>query len=194
MDLLTTIKQRREARTLPVKIKEYLSDIKDYILDIPYTIKCDYRRFTFRVKKLVDFIKLSWNDEDYDSEFMSDLIRYKLDSMVEYFTKHGHAESNDLNAKRMRVASKALKQWHRYDFSEVYDRRHGIVEFEYDFDMDSPYLVKVYKGTSTPLTTNHERIVKEQTRESIKFEKRMKKRYKKIFFKIMYNHYLEFWD
>ena len=192
MGLLAKMIEKRDARPISVKIKEYLEDLILDIKELPYTIKYDIKRFIYRAKKLLDFIKLGWNDEDYDSEFISDLIRYKLDTMSEYFIKSGHVESNEINAKRMRVASKALKQWHRYDFACEYDRRHSIVEFEYD--MDQQYLVKVYKGTKTQLSFNHERIVKEQTREAIKYEKRMKKRYKKIFFKIMYNHYLEFWD
>jgi hypothetical protein len=192
MGLLAKMIEKRDARPISVKINEYLEDLVFDVKELPYTIKYDIKRFIYRAKKLLDFIKLGWNDEDYDSEFISDLIRYKLDTMSEYFIKSGHAKSNERNAKRMRVASKALKQWHRYDFSCEYDRRHSIVEFEYD--MDQQYLVKVYKGTKTPLSPNHERIVKEQTREANKYEKRMKKRYKKIFFKIMYNHYLKFWD
>jgi hypothetical protein len=192
MGLLAEIIAKRKARPLSVKIKEYLTDLIEDVKELPYTIKYDIKRFVYRAKKLLDFIKLGWNDEDYDSEYISNLITYKLETMSEYFIKCGHAESSDINAKRMRVASKALKQWHRYDFACEYDRRHFVVKFEYD--MDQQYLVKVFKGTKTPIGPILELAVKEQTREAIKYEKRMKKRYKKIFFKIMYNHYLEFWD
>lgn len=45
-------------------------------------------RFVYRVKKLRDFIKLGWNDEDFDYVFILYIEKYKLKKLLEEYEKH----------------------------------------------------------------------------------------------------------
>lgn len=198
MNLRETLDEIQDNKSLVAKIKEAYSDIVEYITDIPYDIKVLFQRFMHRTRKLVQFIKLGWNDYDFDHAYLTDLLVYKLNAMSKYHKESGHTEDADKMAKQLRVAAKALRKYTELDHAAVYDRRNpSKVNSEYSWGRTENGLLtlkRVYIGTNTEISENDSKIIQEEMRQSLKYEKRQLKRYKRVFFKIMYDNYLKFWD
>ena len=58
------------------------------VINLSAKIKMRWSLFVHRIKKLRDFIKLGWNDEDFDYAFILYTEKYKLEKLLEEFEKH----------------------------------------------------------------------------------------------------------
>lgn len=198
MNLRNALDDIQASKSVYTKIKEAYSDVVEYITDIPYDIKVLFQRFTHRTRKLVQFIKLGWNDYDFDHAYLTDLLVYKLNAMSKYHKESGYSVDADKMAKQLRVAAKALQKYTELDHAADYDRRNpSKVNSEPSWCRTENGLLtlkRVYTGTNTEISEDDSMIIREERRQSMRYEKRQLKRYKRIFFKIMYDNYLKFWD
>lgn len=198
MNLRKALDDIQARKSTLTKIKEAYSDIVEYITDIPYDIKVLFQRLTHRTRKLIDFIKLGWNDYDFDHAYLTEVLVYKLNAMSKYHKESGHTVDADKMAKQLRVAAKALQKYTVLDHSLDYDRRNpSKVDSEYNWSRTDNGLLslrRVYTGTEVEISEEDAKIIREEMRQSMRYEKRQLKRYKRIFFKIMYDNYLKFWD
>lgn len=198
MNLRKVLDDIQASKSLLTKIKEGYSDIVEYIVDIPYDIGILFQRFNHRTRKLIQFIKLGWNDYDFDHGYLTDLLVYKLNAMSKYHKESGHTEDADKMAKQMRVAAKALQKYTDFNHATDYDRRNpSKINSEHSWNRTESGLLslkRVYTGTNLELSEEDIKIIREECRQSIRYEKRQLKRYKRIFFKLMYDNYLKWWD
>ena len=185
-------------KTLPKLVKSYIEDFLDMLEDLPYDIQFIYTRTIHRTRKLYDFIKLGWEDQDYDYGYLTDILKYKLDKMSLLHKNEGHAADHNIVAKRLRVASKALTLWQKDDYHSKYCDKKECLAYDYiskpSGEKGFSQLIRVYEGTSIELTDYDEAAVRKIYANARKFETHMKKKYKKIFFRIMYKYYESFWD
>lgn len=72
-------------------------------------IKRDLKRFTFRIKRLIDFIKIGYNDYDWGYDYLLDIEKYKLKKMSQYFHKSKIAEGNEERARSIDFALHLLE-------------------------------------------------------------------------------------
>ena len=198
MNLRKALDEIQAQKSISTKIKEAYSDVIEYVTDIPYDIKVLFQRFTHRTRKLIEFIKLGWNDYDFDHAYLTEVLVYKLNAMSKYHKESGHTVDADKMAKQLRVAAKALQKYTVLDHSLDYDRRNpSKVDSEYNWSRTDNGLLslrRVYAGTDVEISEEDAKIIREEMRQSLRYEKRQLKRYKRIFFKIMYDNYLKFWD
>ena len=77
-------------KSVLTKIKEGYGDAVEHVIDIPYDIKVLFERFTHRMRKLIQFIKLGWDDYDWDHGYLTNILVYKLNAMSVYHKTRGH--------------------------------------------------------------------------------------------------------
>ena len=90
--------------------------------------------FVFRVMKLWQFIKLGWNDYDYDFAFLLGLERYKLRRMSEYFKRKPLAEYDWVRARDTGICARLLDIILEVDSSyrlRVGNKIYDLVEIKY---------------------------------------------------------------
>lgn len=185
-------------KSVLTKIKEGYGDAVEHVIDIPYDIKVLFERFTHRMRKLIQFIKLGWDDYDWDHGYLTNILVYKLNAMSVYHKTRGHTVDADKMAKQLRVAAKALQKYTVLDHSLDYDRRHpSKVDSEHSWrNTENGFLTlkRVYTGTNIEISEDDAKIIREEMKQSLRYEKRQLKRYRRIFFKITYDNYLTWWD
>jgi hypothetical protein len=161
-------------------------------------IKIILKRFIYRINKLCDFIKLGWNDYDWDYQFMLDILEYKFKKMENQFKYHGVAEDSNKSEQICRVLHKSLSKYQNDNYINKYKEKY--LPFDVTFKItrnedDSVIkLVTIRSDTLEELTEDETVLYHKVFRRGYKYEKRMKKKYKKIFFKTMYKHLEKLWD
>ena len=76
-----------------------------------HILKKYYNRFTFRVRRLIEWFPIIWNDSDYDFYFLLKAMSFKVSLMREYF-EHTATEYADVNEelKQLKLAEELLKR------------------------------------------------------------------------------------
>lgn len=159
------------------------------------------KRFVNRANKLIDFIKLGWEDNDWDYGYTYKILHYKFKKQAEYFEKSGLVDGSDYMAKVCRVLYKSIERFEEkegFDFFTMYmDKK---LPFKTDFKFvpaehsDYSTMISVYAGTDIPLSTSDMELKSKIVRRAANFEYRMKKKYRKIFYRTMYKNMEKLWD
>jgi hypothetical protein len=159
------------------------------------------RRFVRRTNKLIDFIKLGWEDYDWDYGYTYELLHYKFKKQAEYFEKSGLVEGSDYMAKVCRVLYKSIERFEEkgdFDFFSKYMEKKLPFKTDWKFvPSDRPGFsttIWVYEGTDIPISTADAELKSKMIRRAANFEQRMKKKYRKIFYKTMYKNMEKLWD
>lgn len=90
-----------------------LDDIKDYLMFPVYWCRSGKRR----LKRLIAWFPVIWNDEDWDSAYLYEIMRFKISRIRKEMTKNKRHKSWDRDVKNMIVAEELLK---RAGFSDFY--------------------------------------------------------------------------
>lgn len=157
-------------------------------------------RFANRALKLWDFIKLGWNDNDWDYEYTYELLRYKFKKQEEYFLNSNIAVDNIKSAKIARVLNKSLDRFNgnKFDYYEKYREKHLPFKVDFAFipaeDPNYRTMIWVYEDSKIPLSTSDLELMQSVSNKAAKYERRMVKKYRKIFYRTMYKHMEELWD
>lgn len=193
MDLLTAIEQSRAKKTFKSRVVEFFEDAYSDICNIPDDISHSLFRGKQRILKLVNFIKLGWEDEDWDHGYLTKLLTYKLNAMSNELHVRGHAVDSELRSKQLRVAAKALNLWQSDRFVDIYriDKYETTWKAVGDLTVSSHI---VHADTKIPLTEDELKLRARELKESYKKQNKALRKYKLIFFKIMYRNYSKFWD
>lgn len=155
----------------------------------------------FRITRLIDFIKLGWNDYDWDYGFTYTLLHYKFKKQAEYFAKSGIAQDHKHTAKACRVLYKSLSKFEQYDndyFNKYMEKK---LPFKYDMSFgkvnhstELSSVIWVYEGTNTPLSEADTALKLKIVGRAMRYEQRMIAKYRKIFYKTMDKYMERFWD
>ena len=67
------------------------------------------KRFPCKIKKLWKWIKLLWNDQEWDYAYMLDIEQHKMKNMLDYFTKINSIWTNtDLTKRDLKICIKLI--------------------------------------------------------------------------------------
>ena len=72
-------------------------------------LKIHWDCFKKGIRNLVHYFKVVWQDRDWDWEFMIDLQRKKLESMIEYYSTGDYFEGQSRELRYMRIALHCLE-------------------------------------------------------------------------------------
>lgn len=91
------------------------------------------KHFFYRVKRLLDWLPVIWNDCDFDYAFLLEILQFKLRKMYEWFNSDKpNVESAPVTAKEIK---KVLACLDRY-FNETY-RKVEYAEFDVKHDLSN---------------------------------------------------------
>jgi len=154
--------------------------IFEKIKDLPYnTIQ--------GISNLFLWIRVIWNDRQWDHVFIYEIFRHKLHLTEQYIRKYGHHTNNISDANRIRKCVLLLdrlinEDYHDNVFSSHYEKW-GELEL-------------TDKGISYPNVKTEEDEKKEREERKIKYEKENKLREQDLdmLFSIMRKHIQSWWD
>jgi len=66
------------------------------------------RKFFRGISRLIAYAPTIYNNEDWDPEYMDELLAFKLDRMIKYNTKYNQFEAKDKLLEQMRLAKHYL--------------------------------------------------------------------------------------
>lgn len=174
---------------------QYIEIIKEDIVDFYDNLTGYYRRTKHRLQKLYDFLRLGWNDFDWDHGFLTNILLYKLRKMSEEHEKNGHAENSTEIAKLLRTARLSLYNWQKRDVRDRFIKEYmGLVPVVRMSHISPIYFTYYYPGTDSKLLPEDEKMYSEAISYAHKKERKYRHKYKRKFFKIMYENYERFWD
>jgi hypothetical protein len=67
-----------------------------------------FKRFYTGVKRLIEFTPIIWNSYDWDYTYATNLFRFQLLRMADYFDKHDNLETTRHSAQRIRTVCKLM--------------------------------------------------------------------------------------
>lgn len=157
-----------------------------------------YTRFIHRACKLIDFIKLGWNDYDWDYARVLSLLDYKFRKMEVLFKEHGSAENSLKMAKVCRVLYKSLDKYNDVEYYEKYMNKKAPFRVKWGFIPSDKegynQMIWLKEDTGVRLTEEENEIHSKYVRRAGNFEMRMKKKYKRIFFRTFSKYLEKLWD
>lgn len=164
-------------------------------------IKRKYDRIQHRITKLFQFIKLGWNDNDWDYGYTYDILKYKLECQLDTFNNSPIHMENTFSAKVCRVALKALDKFHydKFEYHSNYAEKNLPFKYKMSF-VPSPdiqgcsRMVWVYEDSEQPLALVDLELKNKVGREAIALEQRMHKKYKDLFYNLLNKHMDTLWD
>lgn len=75
------------------------------------------KHFFYRIKRLLDWIPVIWNDCDFDYAFLLEILQFKLKKMLEWFeSDKPNAESAPVTAREIKAVLAYLDRY----FNETY--------------------------------------------------------------------------
>lgn len=152
-----------------------------------------WNRLTHRIGKLITFIKLGWNDYDWDSQYLFDIMLVKLKQMENHFKLHGVAENHLTTAKQIRVARKCLdyyvnKENTHYEIAQKYHK------INYDFDFSGTSIDRVCGRTNLLLSPRENKLIDKMNRKYEIQENKKRRKAKLRAFRIMFKYERHWWD
>lgn len=160
-------------------------------------------RFTRRTDKLIQFMRLGWNDYDSYYENLLDIMNSKFDSMGLFFSQRAYpCDNSDLAVKVCRVLKKSHSRWLNEDYYDKFMNKKlpfkyiiTLVETGNQFQNQSTYTTEVqYADTQIKLSDSDYKLYTKRSNQSHKFERRMRNKYKRIYFNTLYKHIEKLWD
>ena len=109
------------------------------------------KRFFRKIKRVLEFLPLAWHDEDWDYDFLIELIKFKCEKMRTYF--RGTSILSEANAKEIIIGLNRTL-WH----IDCYRNPEKSYEDEYgEFTLKVGHRTKhLENGLSQMISTNHE--------------------------------------
>lgn len=96
------------------------------------------KHFCRKIQRLFQFIPIIWNSYDWDFIYATDLFKFQLLRMSDYFDKHGHLENSKYNAQRIRLVCRLMDKVYNDEYSsEVFDNlreKYGQDAFRFSFE------------------------------------------------------------
>ena len=91
------------------------------------------KRFLYRLKRLLDWLPVIWNDRDFDYAFLLEIIQYKLRKMQEWFeSDKPNVESAPQTAMEIKEVLVCLDRY----FNETY-RKVEYTEFDIKHNLNN---------------------------------------------------------
>ena len=166
------------------------------------------KAFWERLGRALTFFKLGWNNFDWDSYYLHDLMLFKLKRLQHNFIHHGHHSEDCPNYKpKMKSLALAIKllERHNTDFHEYYDKstdRHdkkwGKLEtWNEPCDIDDDGYVRTYRyhskreNVNTPEEKEQER---QEFLEAMRQDEARKQRDIDLVHKIIAKYHRYWWD
>lgn len=159
-------------RLLSIEIPDFVNTIADYCEDIYYCIKRFYRR----IKNFRRYIPIIWQDEQWDFDYLLELVKWKITFMKEYF-EQGEITTPETYGKMINAINEALEHIEGYrDSWKVYEEKFGKCPIEtekvlvHDEDMSLARFVTISKETGKELTPEEEALYYKHVESIYKFE------------------------
>lgn len=119
-------------------------------------------KFYEKIKKIIAYLPLLWQDEDWDYDFLIKLIQFKLLRMKNKFVAN-NIVSNECLQEICNGIDKTLQYIDNYYDDDIFEKTHGSLPFQYEFksilnDNGAYNQVTYNSNTGNPLTKREEEI------------------------------------
>ena len=154
---------------LKSQIKEVKEKVEDsyFIWEVKDSFLCFFRSLRhmfFQLVRVIQYIPVIWKNEDWDYEYILDLLDYKLSRVEKRLTKFGSEEE----VNQVRETRKHIKNYINYE--EAYAKEVEAEPFEIDFDFRNNTFETINKVTGKVLTENEDKVYKEYLTRSYKWQ------------------------
>ena len=79
-----------------------------------------------RIKNIIRWIPVLWNDRDWDYHYTFEILKTKLKFQSKHFRKYGYHESSERDAERMELCIKLIDRvQNEYYFDQLIERKRG---------------------------------------------------------------------
>jgi hypothetical protein len=120
-----------------------------------YDLKYYPSRFLRGVKNLIEWFPIIWEDRDYDSQYLMDLMKFKIEKMYKYQDSLNSHTSTQRNVEIMKTVVKLMDKVQEETYRHEY---YDYIDSEFEF-------VKV---EGTKYSTFEEKVTRDDTQEYIK--------------------------
>ena len=139
-------------------------------------IKMRIRRIISKIKKIIDYIPILWNDEDWDFEYLLLLLRFKLDKIKDCIHKNDIIVKHEQREIFIGI-NQAIQHIDNYCNDNAFSDYAGKLPFEIDFksekNNDGYYnLITLNKQTQKPLTQEENELYDEYLINKINFQQK----------------------
>jgi len=160
------------------------------------------RRAYKRAVKLVEFIKLGWEDRDWDYMYTYALLEYKIKKMETLFKESSIHDDHKFSQKVCRVLRKSMKKFLNEDFYEDFLDKNCPIKYSSEVlpavressGRQFYTMVDCIPGTKTPHTEADRYIISYYRIKAFEVERGMKKKYKAIFYNTLSKYMDTLWD
>ena len=173
-----------------------------------------HKNFIEGVKNLWKWFPVIWKDRDWDTNFIYELIRVKLNNQADYIGFHNRHTSAKRDAELMRLTSRLIKlcqddyydmeymDYHesKFNWLDVEDKpdlkRLEIEEINENFDEYFKKYPRQYKRVMSGEVSRFSRPIEDKDKKLIAMEiaHENQDRCRKLVFKIMSNNINKWWD
>ena len=154
--------------------------------------------------KIIDGLKNYWkwrkiiyNDSWWDSHFLFDIMRFKIEQMETGFRNHGWGVMSEKDADKMKICKLLLDRIIKDDYYDNVFKYHyekwGESEFTWN-DTEDPELVSLEITCKNAITDDDKIQEREEFRNLMGREGVLKKQDIDYLFKLMSKHILYWWD
>jgi hypothetical protein len=173
-----------------------------------------HKNFIEGVKNLWKWFPVIWKDRDWDTNFIYELIRVKLNNQADYIGFHNRHTSAKRDAELMRLTSRLIKlcqddyydmeymDYHesKFNWLDVEDKpdlkRLEIEEINENFDEYFKKYPRQYKRVMSGEVSRFSRPIEDKDKKLIAMEiaHENQDRCRKLVFKVMGNNIEKWWD
>ena len=95
------------------------------------------KHFLYRIKRLLDWLPVIWNDCDFDYAYLLDILNFKLKKMYEWFSSDKpNVESAPVTAKEIKKVLALLDRYFNETYQDIeyaeFDIKHGLIDCKDD--------------------------------------------------------------
>lgn len=156
------------------------------------------RSFFRNLRRSVDYIKLGWNNYDWDSHYIYEVLQFKLKRTLKEL-ESGHSipnQYNELKALKLaiKLGDRLVEDWNHYSqFRDLHDAKWGKLDMDFEPVEDSNNLRLI---SSRPNANTKEEKEQELSdfMTALKKDDRRKQRDREIYFKILAKYIEYMWD
>jgi len=167
--------------------------------------------FLLRIKNLIRWLPIIWNDQDWDTNYIWNIWKFKLKNQADYIGKKGHHVNNERDAQRMmtcvRLIERIQDEYYLHEphtYHEVKWNWDDYVESDDEFfELKSETISEHFKDYFKKYPLVHKRVKKDGKSGFVRSKKEgmafsiayvNHSRAMKLLFKILENHIQEWWD
>lgn len=147
------------------------------------------KRIFKKIKNIIRWIPVIWNDEDWDFSHLLDILHFKLENMQKYFQSSNYIDDSEKN----KIVDELTAALHYLE--EIIDDKceMDIMQEYYDLYTEYPKISLIYTDGMyklKELSDEQAKIFKEYNQKAFL----SKKHNKNMFFKILMENYEGWWD